>query len=86
MFAGVPSYQCPDGSPLLRAAEQLTGTQAVPVAFGTEAPFLAALGMDVVIMGPGNIALAHQPDEYVETAALEASFEQVRKLIAQFCT
>jgi acetylornithine deacetylase len=34
------------------------------VAFATEAPYLKDLGMDTIILGPGNIAQAHQPDEF----------------------
>lgn len=42
------------------------------VSFGTEAGFLVAAGVPTVVCGPGDIAIAHQPDEYVEIAQLEA--------------
>src|SRR5690606_15194083 len=35
------------------------------VSFGTEAGFLVAAGVPTVVCGPGDIAIAHQPDEYV---------------------
>ena len=85
MFRGVPAYACPKDSPLVRAACELSGFEPSLAAFGTEAPFFAELGMQVLIMGPGKIALAHQPNEYVELAALEDSLRQVRGLIGRFC-
>ncbi|WP_299813382.1 acetylornithine deacetylase [uncultured Roseibium sp.] len=45
------------------------------VAFGTEAGLFQALGMSVVVCGPGSIAQAHQPDEFV-------SLEQLDKCIS----
>ncbi|MCA0846698.1 acetylornithine deacetylase [Salipiger thiooxidans] len=45
---------------------QLTGnhdTGVVP--FGTEAGLFQEMGMSVVVCGPGSIAQAHKPDEYV---------------------
>ncbi|PVB63703.1 acetylornithine deacetylase [Labrenzia sp. 011] len=41
------------------------------VAFGTEAGLFQALGMSVVVCGPGSIAQAHQPDEFVSLEQLE---------------
>lgn len=38
--------------------------------FWTEAAVLSAAGIDAVVFGPGDIAQAHGPDEYVETAQL----------------
>ncbi|MBW7920847.1 MAG: acetylornithine deacetylase [Rubellimicrobium sp.] len=44
----------------------LTGAdEAGTVPFGTEAGIFQALGMDAVICGPGSIAQAHKPDEYL---------------------
>ncbi|MCD6679594.1 MAG: acetylornithine deacetylase [Burkholderiaceae bacterium] len=45
--------------------------EARRVSFGTEAGILQAIGIPTVVCGPGDIAVAHQPDEYVETAQLE---------------
>ncbi len=43
------------------------------VAFGTEAGlFKGRAGIPAVICGPGSISQAHQPDEFVELAQLEA--------------
>ena len=72
-------------SALVRACEQLTGQQASAVDFGTEGPFLTALGMETVIMGPGDISVAHQPDEFIALASLNPGMDQLQALIQQFC-
>ncbi|MFP5405062.1 MAG: acetylornithine deacetylase [Gammaproteobacteria bacterium] len=41
------------------------------VSFGTEAGILQEIGVPTVVCGPGRIAVAHQPDEYVELEQLE---------------
>ncbi|GAA4402787.1 acetylornithine deacetylase [Quisquiliibacterium transsilvanicum] len=40
------------------------------VSFGTEAGILQGVGVQTVVCGPGDIQVAHQPDEYVEIAQL----------------
>ncbi|QCK85376.1 acetylornithine deacetylase [Phreatobacter aquaticus] len=41
--------------------------------FGTEAGFFQAAGMSAVVCGPGSIAQAHQPDEWIERSQLDAA-------------
>lgn len=43
--------------------------------FWTEAAILQAHGVDAVVVGPGDIATAHAPDEYVTLADLEWAME-----------
>lgn len=40
------------------------------VAYATEAGQFQGQGLQTIILGPGSIAQAHQPDEYIETAQL----------------
>lgn len=42
------------------------------VSFGTEGGFLQGAGVPTVICGPGDIFVAHQPDEYVERSQLDS--------------
>jgi acetylornithine deacetylase len=42
------------------------------VSFGTEGGILQAVGVPTVVCGPGDIFVAHQPDEYVELTQLDA--------------
>jgi len=70
---------------LVRALEAVTGSRAASVAFATEGPFLNALGSESVIFGPGDIATAHQPNEYVELARVSQMIGILRDLIERFC-
>ena len=71
--ASVPSFQAAPAEPALRLAQRLAGTQATTlVAFGTEAGLFQRAGISTVVCGPGHIAQAHQPDEFVSLAQLAA--------------
>jgi acetylornithine deacetylase len=63
----------------------LTKHTAGAVAFGTEAPFLNALGMDTIILGPGDIELAHQPDEFITLDRLQPMMDILTQLIQHYC-
>lgn len=81
----VPPFETPATAAIVRAAEQLTGHAAGAVSFGTEAPFLSKLGLDTIVLGPGDIDVAHQPDEYLALHYVEPSLDLLTKLIARFC-
>lgn len=85
VFEGVEAHETAADSELLAACEAMTGHARKAVGFGTEAPFLAALGMDTVVLGPGDIAQAHQPDEYLPLASLAPARVLLRDLVARFC-
>ena len=72
-------------SELVRVAEKLTGHAAQAVAFGTEAPYLQQLGCETIVLGPGDIACAHQPGEFLELARLEPTVRLLRQLIQHYC-
>ncbi len=46
-------------------------TPAVPLMFGSEAGFFQQAGIPAVVCGPGSIAQAHQPDEWIALAELK---------------
>ena len=85
LFDGVPPFETPADAALVKACEKLTGHTAHAVAFATEAPWLQKLGMETLVMGPGSIDQAHQPDEYLELSQLEPTLDILRGLIKQFC-
>jgi len=85
IFAGTASMETPASSPLVLAAERLTGHPAGAAAFGTEAPFFRQLGMDALIFGPGHIEQAHQPDEFIELGSIQPTVAVLKSLIREFC-
>lgn len=85
IFPGVPPFEQRADSELVRLAERLTGRAAEAVAFGTEAPYLQQLGCETLILGPGDIACAHQPDEYLDLARIAPTVALLRGLIGHYC-
>jgi len=85
LFSGIPAMETPAESALVNAAEKLTGVAAGSVAFGTEAPYLTELGIETIVLGPGDIAQAHQPDEYLEISRIQPTVELLKQLIYKFC-
>lgn len=60
---------------------ELTGNhEAELVSFGTEAGLFQEIGISSVICGPGSIAQAHKPDEFIEISQLAACLEMLDKL------
>jgi len=72
-------------SELVQLAESLTGHSAEAVAFATEAPFLQQLGMETIVMGPGSIDRAHQPDEYLELNQVQPCIALLEQCIRHYC-
>ena len=85
LFASIPPAETPAESAIVKAGEALTGHVAEAVSFGTEAPFFSQLGLETLILGPGDLAQAHQPDEYLEAARIPPTLELLRGLIRRFC-
>jgi len=69
-----------------RLTRRLTGDNGTHVvSYGTEAGLFQGLGWSTVVCGPGDIAQAHQPDEYIEVSELEAGERFLRRVIADLC-
>ncbi|MCW4631224.1 MULTISPECIES: acetylornithine deacetylase [Marinomonas] len=85
LFADVPSFYTPIESDIIKACEALTNRQASTVAFATEGSFLNQLGMETLILGPGSIDQAHQPNEFMALDQIQPMQEVIRGLIERFC-
>jgi acetylornithine deacetylase len=72
------------GSPAVGLAARLTGRNATGlVPFGTEAGLFQAAGIPTVVCGPGAIAQAHKPDEFIAVSEMEACLTALRRLIPE---
>lgn len=85
LFEGTPAMETPADSPIVRATESLTGHSAGAVAFGTEGPYFNDMGLQTVIMGPGHIDQAHQPDEFLSLEQIRPARRIIRELVQRFC-
>ena len=62
----IPSFLGSADDAVTRLAQRLSGqNRTTEVAFGTEAGIFKQSGIPTVVCGPGHIAQAHQPDEFV---------------------
>ncbi len=86
-WAPLMSYPALGGEPvseLEALACRLTGTvRPDKLSFGTEAGHFALRGIPAIVCGPGSIAVAHKPDEYVEAAQLLACEAFLGQLVHQ---
>lgn len=68
-------------SPALEVMTSLLGEAPTGVvSYGTEAGLFQAAGIPAVVWGPGDIAVAHRPDEYVEVGDLAVCLKVLERL------
>jgi acetylornithine deacetylase len=79
------AFAGPSDTEFSNTVQTLCGCSAKTALFGTEAPYLAELGLQTLVLGAGDIAVAHQPDEYVTIAAIERATDVYASLIQRFC-
>lgn len=80
----VPALQPEKDGETETLLRRITGDNAShKVSYGTEAGQFQDAGYSVAVCGPGNIAQAHQPDEFIEISQFEAGHDFMRKLLAQ---
>ena len=81
----IPPFQTSTAGELVRHLSNATNHAPRGVAFGTEAPFYQALGMETVVFGPGSVNQAHQPDEYISLDRLKPTQAILENLIHKYC-
>jgi len=84
-FEGIPAMETAADAEIVRATEALTGHPAGSAAFGTEAPYLNRLGAETIVLGPGDIDQAHQPDEFLGLERIQPMIGLLQKLVRRFC-
>jgi acetylornithine deacetylase len=67
---------------LTAIVKQLTGSNSAgKVSYGTEGGYYQGAGIATIICGPGHIAQAHQPDEWIAQDQLDACDTFIRRLV-----
>jgi succinyl-diaminopimelate desuccinylase len=56
------------------------------VGYTTDGPYFTPFGVPVVIFGPGDPHICHQPDEYIQISDLEKGADYFEKIIRYFLT
>jgi acetylornithine deacetylase len=77
----MPGMSLDPGHALTTLVQQITGSNSTgKVSYGTEGGFYQEAGIPTIICGPGHIAQAHQPDEFVAQSELDACDLFIRRL------
>ena len=78
-----PAMNTPVDSDAVKFVHGLTGGNSTgKITFGTEGGlFQQALGTPAVVCGPGNIAVAHKPDEHVSEAQMAQCDRMLERLV-----
>ena len=84
LYEPIPGYECSHSAQVVQVVEKLLGEKAETVSYCTEAPFIQQL-CPTLILGPGSIEQAHQPDEFLETKYIQPTRDLLAKLIGHFC-
>ena len=76
-----PPFRCEHPDALVELVRPFTRSIGA-LDFWTEAALLAQHGIDAIVVGPGDIARAHAPDEFVELDDLDWAIELLRGAMA----
>lgn len=85
MYPSAPAFACKDEQNILALAEQLTGKKMQTANYATEAPFINQLGCDTIVLGPGSIEQAHQPDEFMSLDYVDPTVSILQNMIRKVC-
>ncbi len=82
----LPGFDTPDSSAIAALGRDCNGTQRCgKVSFGTEAALFHDAAVPTVICGPGHIAQAHQPNEWVAIDQLVRCEAFMERLADRLC-
>jgi acetylornithine deacetylase len=83
----MPGMYLPAGHELATAVKQVAGSNSAgKVAYGTEGGFYEEAGIPTIICGPGDIAQAHQPDEWIAEDQLALCDRFIRRIAERMLT
>ena len=81
----IEPFEQAEESEWVKVCQNISAQPAGAIAFSTEAPFLQNLGLETLVMGPGNIDQAHQANEYLSLGQINPAVEMLQKIITTVC-
>jgi acetylornithine deacetylase len=86
LVSGFPGLDTAPDAPVTQLTRRLAErNDHGKVAYGTEAGLFAEIGIPTVVVGPGHIAQAHRPDEFIEAAELDRCVAFIDRLVGYCC-
>jgi len=88
-YGHVPAAECPAGHELVLASSAALAAEGLPTAihgvpYTTHASVTAEAGIPSITIGPGSIAQAHSPVEWVDVQQVEAAARVYRRIFETF--
>ncbi|WJG21383.1 acetylornithine deacetylase [Vibrio furnissii] len=80
----IPGYECAHDHPFITGVSEICGHEAQTVNYCTEAPFLQEL-CPTLVLGPGSIDQAHQPDEFLAFEFIDPTINVLSKAMVKYC-
>jgi len=80
-----PSFEQDSTSAFVSIAEEISGHKCCAVNYATEAPFIQQLGCQTIVLGPGSIDQAHQPNEFLAHSEIAKTETLLVKMIQRYC-
>jgi acetylornithine deacetylase len=85
-LSAIPVLDTGPESEVVALAQELSGNHEIgKVSFGTEASQFHQYGIPTVVCGPGSIAQAHKPNEYVTLEQINRCEAFLRRLMERVC-
>jgi acetylornithine deacetylase len=85
-LSATPGFDSPSSSDIAELGKRCCASSDVgKVSFGSEAALFHNAGVPTIICGPGHIAQAHQPNEWVALAQLALCEQFMRRLADEVC-
>lgn len=85
MHPSSPSFEQKKPSTLIDIAQEISGHSCCAVNYATEAPYIQQLGCQTIVLGPGSIDQAHQPNEYLAHSEIDKTEKLLTKMIQHYC-
>lgn len=82
----LPPLDLSPDAPLVGLLQQITGRNTAGyVSYGTEAGIYQQAGLPTIVCGPGDIAQAHKPDEWIAADQLARCESMIERLVRRVC-
>jgi len=85
MHPSSPSFEQKKPSTFINIAEEISGHSCCAVNYATEAPYIQQLGCQTIVLGPGSIEQAHQPNEFLAHSEIDKTERLLTKMIQHYC-
>ncbi|MCX9539873.1 acetylornithine deacetylase [Vibrio cholerae] len=80
----IPGYECAHDHPFIHGISEICEQEAQTVNYCTEAPFLQQI-CPTLVLGPGSIAQAHQPDEFLAFEFIDPTVRVLSRAMQKYC-